>query len=215
MHILVIGATGGSGRAICDALLDRGHDVTAVARRATGLAPRPHLGRIDADATDRAALDAIMPGHDAVVVALGISEPALRVRLRGARRTPGDVRSRGTATVLAAAEAAGVRRIIVQTSYGVGPTRPLLGIIDRAIFALLLKPQILDTERQESVVRASDADWTLVQPVHLTDEPSDERFISTDGGIRGHKVARRGVAHVHADLLEHPHRIRETVSVSG
>ncbi len=38
MNILVIGATGGSGRAVCDALLDRGHRVTAVARRADATA---------------------------------------------------------------------------------------------------------------------------------------------------------------------------------
>ena len=39
MRILVIGATGRSGRAVCDALLDRGHRVTAFARSATAMTP--------------------------------------------------------------------------------------------------------------------------------------------------------------------------------
>jgi uncharacterized protein YbjT (DUF2867 family) len=215
MNILVIGATGGSGRAVCDALLERGHRVTALARRASRLAPRAGLERVDGDATDRAVLDRLLPGHDAVVVTLGISEPALRVRLRGAQGTPDDVRSRGTAQLIRAARAAGVRRIIVQSSYGVGPTRDLLGLIDRALFALMIKPQIFDSELQESLLRGSELDWTIVQPVHLTDHEAAERFTSTDGRTRHRKVTRRAVAEVHADLVEQHSMIGETVSVSG
>jgi uncharacterized protein YbjT (DUF2867 family) len=88
MDILVIGATGGSGRAVCDALLERGHRVTALARHASAISPRPGLNPIDGDATDDDLLDRVMPGHEAVVVTLGISEPALRVRVHGAKHTP-------------------------------------------------------------------------------------------------------------------------------
>jgi len=215
MNILVIGATGGSGRAVCNTLLDRGHRVTAVARHATSLPDQTSLERVDGDATDIPFLDRIMPGHDAVVVTLGISEPMVRVRLRGAQRTPDDVRSRGTAAVVAAARRAGIRRVVVQSSYGVGETRTLLGLTDRVLFALLIKPQIVDSEIQEGVLRGSDLDWTIVQPVHLSDDDSDSRFISTDGTIREHKVSRRAVARVHADLVESATMVGRTVSVSG
>jgi len=215
MNILVIGATGGSGRAVCDALLDRGHRVTATSRRATGLAPRDGLERIDGDATDRDFLDRVLPGHDAVVVTLGISEPTLRVRVRGAQHTAGDVRSRGTAAIVAAARAAGIRRVIVQSSYGVGETRDLLGVVDRIVLALTIKPQMIDTEIQEGVLRGSGLDWTIVQPVYLTDDESGDRFVSTAGQTRGRKVSRHAVAGVHADLIEQADSIGRTVSVSG
>ncbi|HWM17307.1 MAG TPA: NAD(P)-binding oxidoreductase [Microbacterium sp.] len=215
MNILVIGATGGSGRAVCETLVQRGHQVTAVARHATRVPDQSALARVDGDATDAAFLDRVMPGHDAVVVTLGISEPALRVRLRGAQGTPDDVRSRGTIAVVAAARRAGVRRVIVQSSYGVGETRSLLRLMDRALFALLIKPQIMDSEIQEAVMRGSDLDWTIVQPVYLNDGESEEHFISTDGTTRGRNVSRRGVANVHADLVEHATMIGRTVSVSG
>jgi len=215
MNILVIGATGGSGRAVADALLERGHRVTAVARRATALPPKPGLDRVDGDATDASFLDRIVPGHDAIVVTLGISEPAIRVRLRGAQGTPDDVRSRGTAAVVAAARRAGIRRVVVQSSYGVGETRSLLGIVDRVYLALLIKPQIIDSEIQEGVLRGSDLDWTIVQPVHLSDDDSADHFVSTDGRTRQHKVSRRAVADVHADLVEGMTMIGRTVSVSG
>jgi uncharacterized protein YbjT (DUF2867 family) len=206
MDILVIGATGGSGRAVCDALLERGHRVTALARHASAISPRPGLNPIDGDVTDDDLLDRVMPGHEAVVVTLGISEPALRVRVRGAKHTPSDVRSRGTAAVVAAARRAGLRRIVVQSSYGV---------TDRLLFALLIAPQIADTAVQEGVLRGSGLDWTIVQPVYLSDDDSDDHFVSTDGSRRRRKVSRRGVARVHADLVEQGSMIGRTVSVSG
>lgn len=215
MRILVIGATGGSGRAVCDSLLERGHAVTALARSATAMAPRERLDRVDGDAADVGLLERILPGHDAVVITLGISEPAWRVRLLGARATAGDIRSRGTDAVVRAARGAGVDRIVVQTSYGVGPTRPHLGIAERLVFALLLKPQMRDTERQEEVVRASGLEWTLVQPVYLTDVEDDTHVTSTDGRTRRTRVSRRGVAAVHADLVESGAHRHDTVSVSG
>ena len=215
MNILVIGATGGSGRAVCDALLERGHTVTALARHASSLPAQAGLERVDGDATRAAVLDAVMPGHDAVVVTLGISEPTLRVRLRGAQGTADDVRSKGTAAIVAAARRAGVRRLVVQSSYGVGDTRSLLRLTDRILFALLIRPQIIDSEIQEGVLRGSELDWTIVQPVYLTDGDSSEHFTSIDGTIRRSKVARRGVARVHAELVESSDRVRETVSVSG
>jgi nucleoside-diphosphate-sugar epimerase len=215
MKILVIGATGGSGRAATSELLRRGHTVTAFSRHASGLELDGDLITVDGDATDRRAIDAAMGGQDAVVVTLGISESAIRVRLRGAAATASDVRSRGTSVAVEAARAAGVGRLVVQSSYGVGPTRPMLGAADRAIFALLLKPQIADTEQQEQVVRHSDLEWTLVQPVHLTDGPVAEPRVTTDGTIGDRKVSRLSVARVLADAVEGRHGRAQTLSVSG
>jgi uncharacterized protein YbjT (DUF2867 family) len=215
MRILVIGATGGSGRAVATALLERGHDVTALARRATALDSRPRLERVDGDATDPAVLDGVVPGHDAIVVTLGISEPALRVRMRGAQGTTDDVRSRGTAAIVAAARRAGIRRLVVQSSYGVGATRSQLGLLDRMLLTTMIGPQLFDTEIQEGVLRGSGLDWTIVQPVYLTDATSEEGFASLDGSTRGRKVSRRAVAHVHADLVESADHVGRTVSVSG
>jgi uncharacterized protein YbjT (DUF2867 family) len=215
MRVLVIGATGGSGRAVCDALLQRGHEVTAFARSATAMLPRDGLDRVDGDAADVELLERVLLGHDAVVVTLGISEPAWRVRLLGAKGTAHDIRSRGTGAVVRAARRSGVSRIVVQSSYGVGPTRPHLEIAERLVFALLLKPQIADTERQEQVVRASGLEWTLVQPVYLTDTEDDTHVTSTDGRTRLTRVSRRAVAAVHADLVESGAHRHDTVSVSG
>lgn len=213
MKVLVVGATGGSGRAAVTELVSRGHDVTALSRHASSL---PGVRGVDGDATDAALVDRLVQGQDAVVVALGISESAVRVRLRGPSGTPMDIRSRGTRTVLAAMRRHGVRRVVVQTSYGTGPTKVGLPLVNRLIFAVLLRPQIADTERQGAELRASGLDWVEVQPVTLTDEPwAGAPKASTDGSIEGVKVSRAQVGWFLAEAVEDATLTGRTVSVSA
>lgn len=82
------------------------------------------------------------------------------------------------------------------------------------MFGLLLKPQIADHEVQERTVRGSGLDWTLVQPVYLTDgeEPAS---LSTDGSVEGMQVSRRAVGDVLAHLATEGGEIVRSVSVSG
>ncbi|HVL75313.1 MAG TPA: SDR family NAD(P)-dependent oxidoreductase, partial [Noviherbaspirillum sp.] len=115
--VLVVGASGGSGRAAVEALLAQGCEVTAFSRHADSLASMPgRLRTLRGDALDPAQVDAVVAGQDAVIVTLGISEPALRVRLFGSAGTAINVRSAGTRNVIAAMHRHGVRRLVVQTS---------------------------------------------------------------------------------------------------
>ena len=217
--VLVVGATGGSGRATVEALLRAGHTVTAFSRSAQKFAverDHPRLRGIDGDATDASAVAPAVGGHDAVIVTLGISENPLRVRVLGPGRTPEDVRSRGTQRVIEAMQHAGVRRLVVLSSFGVGATRGRLRLVDRVLFSLLLAPQIADTERQEALVRQSGLDWTLAQPVHLTDAPQhDAPFASASGETRRWAVSRAQVAQYLVDCLDQPSSRGASVTVSG
>lgn len=217
MKSTVIGATGGSGKAAVERALEAGHEVTAFSRRATAMdLTHPRLRKIDGDATRVANVERAVAGRDAVIVTLGITENPLRVRLLGPARTPLDVRSRGTQTVIEAMQRCGVRRLIVQSSYGVGPTRDRLGLADRLLFSLLLAPQIADTEVQEQAVAASDLDWVLLQPVHLTDDDDDPRpHVSVDGAVGAMNVSRRSVGRFLVEAAERPELVRQSLALSG
>lgn len=219
MKVLVIGATGGSGRAAVNHLLSAGHTVTVFSRRAQPTAidaASERLCSFVGDAMDAAAVERAVQGQDAVIVALGISENALRVRLLGPARTPLDVRSAGTRNVIAAMRKHGVRRLVVQTTFGVGETRDKLDLINKLFFTLLLKPQIADTEVQNEEVSASGLDWVIAQPVHLTDGAEDDLpFISTKGETAKMKVSRNSVARFLADAVASPTFVRKTVALSG
>ena len=215
MKVLVVGATGGSGREVVEALAGRGHEVTAFARRAsTVFGGRAGVRAVDGDATVPVDVGRAVRGQEAVMVTLGISEHPLRVRLRGSSGTPLEVRSRGTAAVVAAMTEQGVRRLVVQSSYGVGESRDRLPLSSRLVFALLLRPQIADHERQERLVRDSGLDWVVVQPVTLTDgdEPAT---VSAEGAVEGWRVSRAAVGGVLAEAVEDDRHLGRSLAVSG
>ena len=215
--VLVVGATGGTGRATVDALLRRGHRVTAFSRHAESLElGSDQLTLLNGDATDLTDVEKAVAGHDAVVVTLGITENPFRVRLFGAAATANDVRSVGTRNVIAAMRKHGARRLVVQSSYGVGETRNNLRWVDRLFFKMLLEPQIADTEVQELEVRESGVDWVLAQPVHLTDDDASEMpFASVDGEVREWKIARKGVAQFLAHAVQAPELVGRSVALSA
>jgi uncharacterized protein YbjT (DUF2867 family) len=217
MKVLVIGASGGSGRAAVQQLLAEGHEVTAFSRRPDASLPSEERLRFaSGDALTPADVERAVIGQDAVVVTLGISENALRVRLWGPARTPIDVRSAGTRNVIAAMQKHGVRRLVVQTSYGVGETRDRLGTAARLFFELILKPQIADTELQNADVSASGLDWVIVQPVHLTDGAEDAMpFVSTGGDTAKMKVSRKSVGRFLAHAVNSPAFVQKSVALSG
>jgi putative NADH-flavin reductase len=216
MKILVFGATGGSGRAAVEELLAQGHAVSAFVRQAPADAGHPGLRYVQGDVMNPADVARAVAGHDAVIVTLGISENPISVRLFGPARTPSNVRSAGTRNVISAMQQHGVRRLVVQTSYGVGETRHRLRLIDRLFFALLLKPQIADTEIQNQEVSDCELDWLLVQPVHLTNGAENDLPLSSSTGETGvMKLSRRSVGRFLAHAVQNPALTRQTIALSG
>lgn len=216
-NVLVVGATGGTGRATVDALLKRGHRVTAFSRHAESIEhSSDQLTLLNGDATNPDDVERAVAGQDAVVITLGITENPIRVRLFGAAKTPNDVRSAGTRNVITAMRKHGVRRLVVLSSYGVGETRGRLRWLDRLFFSALLKPQIADTEAQEREVRQSGLDWVLAQPVHLTDDESEDvPFVSAEGQVREWKISRKSVAQFLALAAQSPDYAGRSVALSG
>ena len=72
MKVLVIGATGQTGRHAVSQLLARGHEVTAFARNPSAVNERrEHLRVAQGDARDPDSIDRAMAGQDAVIVTFG------------------------------------------------------------------------------------------------------------------------------------------------
>jgi Nucleoside-diphosphate-sugar epimerases len=74
--VAVFGGTGYVGSAVCERLIQKGHDVTAISRRGTN--PRPGDANLDqvnwvkGDATDPATVKGFVKDADAVVHAIGL-----------------------------------------------------------------------------------------------------------------------------------------------
>ena len=217
MKVLVVGASRGSGAATVRELAAAGHLVTAFARSAEPGPSDEDVRRVAGDVMDAEALGKAMVGQDAVVVALGISDNPIKVRLLRRASTPLDVRSRGTANVVDAMHAAGVRRLVVQSTYGIGETYARLPLPAKAFFTLVIKPQVEDHVLQEQAVRASGLDWTLARPVFLKDADGDDAPARVDdgNGISSLTVSRRQLARVLVEAVERREWSGRTLSVSA
>jgi uncharacterized protein YbjT (DUF2867 family) len=171
MRIVVFGATGSTGRHVVDQSLFAGHDVTAGVRRPDQVAPRPRLVVRAGDVLDAASLHESCSGADAVVSCVG---PRSNLR-------PGTVMSAGTAHMVAAAEAAGVRRFVFQSGIGLSDGVELSRANRWALRALwrpLFAAAIQDKAEGERVLRASALEWVIVRPVPLRHAPAAGRYLA-------------------------------------
>lgn len=212
--VLVIGASGGSGRKTIEALQNQGHIVSALSRKASTVFG-PDVNSIDGSALDKDVLRKAITGQDAVIVILGISENPFTTRLRGPKNTPINIRSKGTELVTEVMIELGVKRLIVQTTYGSGPSKDKLSFMDRMFFQMVLKPQIDDTEIQDQIVRSSGLDWTITQPVHLSDsEEQSKAFTSDSTEVQEMKISRKLVGECNAHLILDNSAIGKTLALS-
>jgi putative NADH-flavin reductase len=162
-RVLIIGVTGGTGRCLVTQALDRGLEVTALARDPSKLAiEHPRLRILKGDILDPASVQSAVRNQDAVLSALG------HKRFLG----PSSILSDGTRNLIRAMETHGVRRLVCETSLGIGSSAGRMGLL----YTLFILPVVLpfyfyDKTRQERLIAASSLDWVIVRPAALTDDP--------------------------------------------
>lgn len=217
-RVVVFGATGGTGRAACRALLDSGHAVTAFARDPARLEDLAIEARtVVGDALIEADVHAAIEGHDAVIDTLGNSQNPFALLLPGVKRTTaGDICETGTRHIVSGMARHGLRRLVVVSAFGVGDTRRHASAMVRLYLRLLLKEHMADKERMETLVKASTLDWTLVHPPALVDAPVGGRWHASGAGELGRPaIARADLAGYLVEALKDRSTFGRTVTVSG
>jgi len=196
VRLLLLGATGAVGRLIVAQGIARGHAVTAQTReaaRAAALLPGARV--LAADPTDAAALAPLCAGQEAVVFALGSD-----------RAGPTTLFSDATRALLAAMAEAGVARLVAITGVGAGETRGHGGFLyDRIIFPLFTRHRYADKDRQETLIRASGTEWTLLRPAPFAATPGPapmQRLTAVAPTTRLTRVTREEVAAFALDCVE-------------
>lgn len=177
MKLLIFGSTGSIGRHLVNQALEQGHSVTAFARDAAKVdITHDNLQVALGDVMDPASVEKAVHGHEAVLCSLGAGRK-------------GTVRSEGTRNIIDAMEKVGVKRFICQSTLGVGDSRGNLNFFWKYImFGFLLRPAYADHVSQESFVRQSSLDWTIVRPGAFSDGERTGRyrhgFPGTDKGTK-------------------------------
>src|SRR5262249_24445566 len=149
--------TGRTGKLVLEQGLQRGHDVTAVARAPTLLQPREHLHIVAGHPLSSEELVPDLASHDVVISCLG----------QRSRQDANLLRDAAKATLKAMARA-GVRRYLVISQGLLFPSRnPAI-----ALFRLVLARHVADSTAMERLVQASDTEWTIVRPPKLVERDS-------------------------------------------
>ena len=187
MRLFLLGGTGGTGREILAQAKARGHSATTFGR-----SPGNNIAGTPLDAN---AIAAAIGGHDAVLSAIGAAPfEKTQVRAESAR------------AVLTAMQRNGMRRFVVMSST----------LVDGGFFAAtLLRRPAADQRSLETIVRASDADWTILRPPLLTNGPLTGTVQLATSRSKTRKVSRSDVAKLMIDLAESGAHKREVVWINA
>jgi NAD(P)-dependent dehydrogenase (short-subunit alcohol dehydrogenase family) len=159
MKVLVIGATGGTGRHAVQILLQRGDSVRAFARKPADVTTRhERLEVVPGDARDAAALDLAVEGVDAVLSAFGP---------RSLRKD--DLHETLARNLVAAMHKHGVKRLVNLSAWGAGDSAPGAGLLFAIARRTILRNVYDDKNRAEPILLGAGLDVVNVRPGRLLD----------------------------------------------
>ncbi|MFC0431817.1 NAD(P)-dependent oxidoreductase [Kutzneria buriramensis] len=157
MRVAVLGASGATGRLLVQEALDRGLEVTAIARDPARIPvpDGPGLTKARADVNDPDSIARAVDGSDVLLSGLGIAK--------------GD--KVGTLTAGArAAVASGVPRVIWLGAYGSGQSARAAGVLTRTLLGVFMRAELADKVAADGSVLA--AGGTVFHAGPLGDGPS-------------------------------------------
>ena len=166
MKIVVVGATGGTGKNVIERAKAAGHDVTAAVRRPEAV---DGARAVKADVLAPASLAAAFAGADAVFSTIGPAN----------MRKPGTLLSEGVGNMVAACEACGVKRFVYESGMIAGDGKGL-GFAGRMMLGLghlVMRAFVVERRRAEQIVAASSLDYVIVRPPVLVHEPARGTYI--------------------------------------
>lgn len=209
MQILVVGATGGTGKEVVKQALEHGHYVTAFVRDSAKLPiQHPNLTVVIGNILQPDTLLPAVRRQDAVFCALG-----------GRSGQTDHAVEDGTKNLIAAMKQAGVRRLLIVSSLGVGTSYEEAPLPSKLIIKTLLSGAIDEKEKQERVVQESNLDWMIARPTRLTDGPLTGKYRLGEhlpfSTFSLPHISRADVAAFLLDQLQSDTYVRKAVTITG
>jgi putative NADH-flavin reductase len=207
MQVIIFGATGSLGSHVVKEALAQGYTVKAFTRNTNKLKgiESSRLSIIQGDVFNFEDVQNAIKGTDAVLCCLG----------DGAK---GKVRATGTQNIVKAMEHSGIKRLVCQTTLGLGDSWQNLNFFWKYImFGFFLKKTFNDHKLQEHYINDSKLDFTIVRPAAFTNEPSTKKFkVGFDSKKRNLslKISRADVSYFMVQQLNSEKFIKKTISIS-
>jgi putative NADH-flavin reductase len=168
----------------------------------------PQLTVLGGDVLDAPSITNAISQNDVIISTIGM----------GATRDPVNVFSEGMKNTLAIMNASNKARLVTVTGIGAGDSKGHGGFFyDTVILPLMLKTIYDDKDIQETLIKKSAAEWTIVRPGFLTDSPAENRYhvLTNLDGVQSGNISRADVAHFIIGVVEQGLYIEETVFLTN
>ena len=200
MNVVVLGASGKVGREVVKQAIESGHSVTAFVRDAAKVA-LPGATIVVGDARTEADLAKAIGGADAVVSALGTNSGS-------------DLIEASSRPLVRAMARAGVRRLVMMSSYAASPNFQPSGLM-KLVSRLALRRMIADRHVGEALVKRSDLEWTVIYASRLKDGPRAGYEILSGNVPMNATITRADVAAALIAAVDDPGAVRQVRNVAG
>src|SRR5260370_6059023 len=175
MHILILGATGRTGRILLKEALKRGHKVSGLVSHKGNLKITNNIMKVyEGTPLNKYTLADAMKGCDAILSTLNISRtsdfPWAKLR------TSKNFLSLSIKNILEVAKTQHLNRIIITTAWGVAETKKDIPFWFRWLIKYSnIRYPYEDHEWQEAILKQSGINWTVIRPTGLTDSEKDKQ----------------------------------------
>lgn len=211
MNITLIG-TGFVGAAVLEELLQRGHQVTVLARHPDKLSPRPGLTVRQGSAQNADDVKAAATGQDAVISAYnpGWSVPDIHDQFLA-----------GTRAIHAGVKASGTRRLLVIGGAGSLYVAPGVQLVDTPAFPAEWKQGALAAREALNLIREeAGLEWTFLSPAILLEpgQRTGQYRVGQDAplmnGDQPGRISVQDLAVAVVDEIEQPRHVRQRFTVA-
>lgn len=217
MKILLLGATGRTGKLVMDEAIRRGYTLNCLVRDAKKIKSRhEHLRIFEGSPEKPADLEAAIQGCEAILNVLNISRtsdfPWAKLR------TPPTFLSDVMSTLIRLAQKYNINRVIICSAWGASETKKdvpawFRWFIDNSNIGFAYR----DHERQEKLLRKSSLSWTIVRPAGLTNSKRTQKIIESFNNKPKPKmtISRISVAKYLVDAITNDELIGKAPVISG
>ncbi len=216
MKILILGATGRTGKLILAEALNQGYDINCLVREPQQLKQNHKSLNIFKGSPEQISdLENAIKGCHGLISALNISRNSDFPW--STLRTPPNFLSEVMNNIIALTEKNKLERIIVCSAWGVAETeKEIPGWFNWFIKNSNIGVAYKDHERQENKLKESKLNWTIVRPTGLTNFKTDKKVVESYHNVPKPRltISRLSLAKFMVNALKRDELIGKTPVIS-
>lgn len=215
MRVLVLGATGRTGKHILEEALKRGYKITTIASAPEKL-NEYEIEVVRGTPYDYGTVEIAMKDCDAVINTLNVSRTSDNPW--ASLRAPKDLISKSAYNAIKAMQKAGIKRFVALSTIGAGTSWENIPFILKFIVSISnLKVAFTDHGKQEELLKNSSLEYTICRAPMLTNVLNSTGVIATPEDVKpaSNVLSRNSAAEFFLNIIENNELIRQTVHVSN